>query len=101
MTYMEMKSIKYVEKQDILHRYGGGCQSTWSSAKTYHKPLQRFTLDNTISNTNLIADTGESNHITGKKHILGNIDNYYDYDSIVIGDGSYLSNNGIDNTCIN
>jgi len=57
--------------------------------------LATLTLDNTITETEWISDTGASNHMTGTQGMLTNLQNYSRSDSVLVGNGSALPIIGI------
>ncbi|KAJ8759578.1 hypothetical protein K2173_007207 [Erythroxylum novogranatense] len=62
--------------------------------------LTALTLDNDVIDTDWIADSGASNHMTGNKKLLKQMGNYYGADSIAIGDGTFLSIDGVGSASI-
>jgi len=62
--------------------------------------LTALTLDNIITETEWISDTGASNHMTGNPSMLKNIRNHYGSDSVHIGDDSSISIHGIGDSSI-
>ncbi|KAJ8772626.1 hypothetical protein K2173_027803 [Erythroxylum novogranatense] len=62
--------------------------------------LTALTLDNDVIDTDWIADSGASNHMTGNKKLLNQMGNYYGADSIAIGDGTFLSIDGVESASI-
>lgn len=57
-----------------------------------------LTLDTSVIETEWMTDTGASNHMTGKAHLLKNFKPYKGSDSVLIGDGSSLTICGIGDT---
>jgi hypothetical protein len=62
--------------------------------------LAALTLDNTVTETEWISDTGASNHMTRNPGMLKNIRNHYGSDSVLIGDDSSISIHGIGDSSI-
>ncbi|KAF9665681.1 hypothetical protein SADUNF_Sadunf16G0148700 [Salix dunnii] len=62
--------------------------------------LATLTLDTNITDTEWTADTGASNHMTGKLGMLTNIRQYTGDESVLIGDGSSMPILAIGDTCI-
>lgn len=63
--------------------------------------LAALTLDNSVVDTEWMADTGASNHMTGERSLLGSLKGYNETDSIMIGDGTALPIIGVGKTTIN
>jgi hypothetical protein len=62
--------------------------------------LAAFTLDNSITETEWISDTGASNHMIGMQGMLTNIHKYSGSDFVIIGDGSSILITTIGDSCI-
>ncbi|KAF2288190.1 hypothetical protein GH714_004887 [Hevea brasiliensis] len=62
--------------------------------------LSALTLDTDVVDTDWVADSGASNHMTGNKNLFHKLTDYYGPDSITIGDGTFLSIDGVGMTSI-